>query len=171
MNTLRQDIMAILEQCKAEIQANMASKGINASGRTSRAFATEQDAQGLRLVLKHDEQVEVDLRPRGMHLGSIFTGVAPLQTLEIGRPGGGVPKGFYYIIKQWSREKGLSFGSESERQTFSYFTAQKIAASGTKRNTTHEQVYSEPVKKAVESISNIIGKSILNSIQSTDTNF
>lgn len=150
--TLGQDILQTLNNLRAQIQANMANKGINASGRTSASFVAEQYEGGYRLVLKHDMQVPVDLSPRGMHLGQVFAGVAPLETLEIGRPGGNVPKGFYYIIKQWTRDKGLSFGSESERQTFSYFTARKIAKEGTRRHEKHVGVYTIPSNRAQEQI-------------------
>lgn len=159
--TLEQDILRILNDLKSQIQANMADKGINASGRTSRSFAVEKAEGGYRLVLKHDTQVAVDLSPRGMYLGRIVAGVAPLQTLEIGRPAGKVPKGFYYIIKQWTRDKGLNFSKESERQTFSYFLARKIARKGTQRNTNHVNVYTIPVNRAKEEIQNDIRASII----------
>ena len=53
--TLGEDILRILTQAKDEIVAAMQDKGINASGRTARGFAVEQDATGMRLVLLHDE--------------------------------------------------------------------------------------------------------------------
>lgn len=144
--TLEQDIIRVLTQAKDEIQANMASKRINASGRTSRGFRVEVYNGGIRLVLAHDETAQVECKPRGF--GSVTVGTAPLSTLEIGRPGGGVPRGFYYMIKQWTRDKGLNFASESERQTFSYLAARKIIKEGTRRNTHHEDVYSTPLQKA-----------------------
>ena len=144
--TLEQDIIRVLTQAKDEIQANMESKRINASGRTSRGFRVEVYNGGIRLVLAHDETAQVECKPRGF--GSVTVGTAPLSTLEIGRPGGGVPRGLYYMIKQWTRDKGLTFASESERQTFSYFTARKIMKKGTQRNTHHEDVYSTPLQKA-----------------------
>lgn len=146
MTTIEQDILKRLEQCKAEIQANMASKGINASGRTSRSFDVRKTSRGYELVLKHDTTVAIPKQPRG--IGSVLVGVAPLQTLEIGRPGGRVPAGFYYIIKQWTRDKGLVFGKESDRQRFSFFTAKKIARQGTGRNRQHVKVYDTPVQQA-----------------------
>lgn len=144
--TLEQDILRILTQAKEEIQANMASKNINASGRTSRGFRVEHDATGFRLVLAHDETAQVECKPRGF--GSVQVGTAPLSTLEIGREGGRVPNGFYYIIKQWTRDKGLVFASESERQTFSYFAARKIVRQGTRRHTQPQDVWSTPLQKA-----------------------
>lgn len=143
---LRKDIVSVLEQCKSEIQANMAAKGINASGRTSRGFQVLADGGSIALVLSHEEKGLAPMTPR--YIGYVQTGVAPLRTLEIGRPSGRVPKGFYYIIKQWTRDKGLSFSRESERQTFAYFLARKIAREGTRRHTANVQVYDVPVKKA-----------------------
>lgn len=156
--SMEQDIMRILQQCKVEIQANMASKGINASKRTSRSFKVEKQPKGMQLVLKHNIGVEVPCKPNGF--GSVFAGVAPLETLEIGRPGGKVPKGFYYLIKQWSRDKGLSFSSESDRQRFSYFTARKIAKSGTRRSKSPEKVYSTPVEKARAEVWDIVKEEV-----------
>lgn len=168
--TLREDILRVLNDARAEIQANMQSKGINASGRTSRGFKVEQDAGSIRLVLNHDETAKVECKPRGF--GSVQVGTAPLSTLEIGREGGRVPRGFYYMIKQWTRDKGLVFGSESERQTFSYFTARKIAKQGTRRRTMPEDVWSTPVRKASEIISKDIRVHITGAIQeAVKTNF
>lgn len=167
--TLEEDILRVLTQAKNEIQANMASKGINASGRTSRGFAVEAYEGGIRLVLNHDEKASVECKPRGF--GSVQVGTAPLSTLEIGREGGKVPRGFYYMIKQWTRDKGLQFASESERQTFSYFTARKIAREGTKRHTIPVNVWSDPVNKARDIISNDIRAHILGRLEAVITNF
>lgn len=151
---LKKSIVTILSQAKAEIQANMAANHENASGRTSRGFRVEEYDGGVRLVLAHEEYANIPCKPRGE--GSVRVGVAPLQTLEIGYKGGKVPKGFYYIIKQWTRDKGMQFGRESERQTFAYFTARKIAKSGTKRNRQHVRIYGIPVAKAQFQIENDI---------------
>lgn len=168
-SALEQDILRVLTQAKAEIQANMESKGINASGRTSRGFAVEAYQGGIRLVLNHDETASVECKPRGM--GSVQVGTAPLSTLEIGREGGRVPKGFYYMIKQWTRDKGLQFSTESERQAFSYFTARKIAREGTKRHFEPTDVWSEPVNKAVEQISKDMRAGVLAQMDAVITNF
>lgn len=143
---LHDEILAVLAQAKAEIQANMDANNENASGRTRRGFRVEEYNGGMRLILAHEEFAQVECKPKGT--GSVQVGVAPLQSLEIGRSAGAVPKGFYYIIKQWTRDKGLSFGKESERQTFAYFVAKKIAKQGTRRNAQHVKVYDIPVKKA-----------------------
>ena len=57
---------------------------------------------------------------------------APLiEGMETGRRGGKVPNGFYYIILQWSMDKGISFPTERDRRTFAYFVSKKIAEEGT----------------------------------------
>ena len=166
--TLGEDILRILTQAKDEIVAAMQDKGINASGRTARGFAVEQDATGMRLVLRHDETATVECKPRGF--GSVEVGTAPLSTLEVGIAGiAKPPRGFYYIIKQWTRDKGLVFASESERQTFSYFTAQKIIDKGTRRHEQPVEVYSEPVKKAKERLNKVISSTIINKISAAVT--
>ena len=169
--TLAEDILRILTQAKDEIVAAKQDKGINASGRTARGFAVEQDATGMRLVLRHDETATVECKPRG--LGSVEVGTAPLSTLEVGIAGiAKPPRGFYYIIKQWTRDKGLVFASESERQTFSYFTAQKIIKKGTRRHEQPVEVYSEPVKKATEAIKKDIRAAVQGAIvEAAKTNF
>lgn len=167
--TIEQNIVQVLTQCRDEIRANMASKGINASGRTSRAFKVVKNGNSILLILDHSEKVELPCKPRG--IGSVFAGVAPLETIEIGRGGGNVPRGFYYIIKQWSRDKGIQFGSESERQRFAYFTARKITRDGTRRHTTPVDVYSTPVNKAVDTLRKNIGVAISTDIHNVVTNF
>lgn len=151
--TIEENIVQILTQCKAEIQANMASKGINASGRTSAAFKVEQTADSIALVLDRSGRV------------------APLETLEIGRPAGKVPRGFYYIIKQWTHEKNLPFNNETARQRFAYFTARKIADKGTKRHKQHINVYSMPVQKARKSIEESVNFFVSSMIKQATNNF
>lgn len=131
--TLREHIIGSLEDCKRAIQVRMDAEGINASGRTSSSFAVVEDGNNIRLVILRGD-------------------VAPLPTLEVGREGGKVPKGFYEIILQWSRDKGIQFGKESERRTFAYFVSRKIAREGTIRNKQNVDVYSTIVSDAVRHI-------------------
>jgi hypothetical protein len=147
-------IAGILTQARDEIRANMQTQNINASGRTSAALQVRQNGSRIELVKVAGEN-------------------APFQTLQYGRAGGKVPAGFYYIIKQWTRDKGLSFNNETERGTFSYFVARKIAREGTNRHKTpNTQVYSEPIKKAVESLRKDVRRYILQGVQTTiNSNF
>ena len=167
---LHDEILAVLAQAKAEMQANMDANNENASGRTRRGFRVEEYNGGMRLVLAHEEFAQVECKPKGT--GSVQVGVAPLQSLEIGRGAGAVPKGFYYIIKQWTRDKGLSFGKESERQTFAYFVAKKIAKQGTHRNAQPAMVFSVPINKAQTQIRTDIRAAIAGAIfNAAKTNF
>lgn len=82
----------ILDEARAEIQANMAkhyrtSRGerwINASGRSSEAFKVEVDGSRVRLVYRGDDVAPLASIQEGT------TGVAPVAVLE-----------------QWIRDKGL----------------------------------------------------------------
>ena len=156
MADIRQNIAAILERCKADIETNMETQNINASGRTVGSLAVVSDNDGLRL-------------------GLFGNAHAPLGTLEVGRAGGKVPAGFYQIIKQWTRDKGISFATESERGTFAYFVARKIAREGTQRHMLPVDVYSTPAKAArneIESVlRNMIQAFVKTSVQSTKTHF
>ena len=144
--TIDEYIEQRLEKLKSEIVGNMASKKINASGRTAASFRVEKYDHGFRLIGGGE-------------------GAAPLFTLEVGREGGKVPMGFTSILAQWSRDKGLTFATERERNTFAYFLGKKIAKEGTKRNKQNEDIYSSAVKSAVEDISKQLLVSIKEQIQ------
>ena len=140
-------IAEILESCKVQIQANMASHNINASGRTSKSLTVERYAGGVRLVSTGER-------------------IAPFETVQFGRPSGRVPRGFYYIIKQWSIDKGISFTKNSERSTFAYFLSKKIAREGTERHRTpDEQVYTPPVTQAVAQIRQAVANSVIETLR------
>ena len=148
MADIRQDIEAILERCKADIATNMETQGVNASGRTMGSLAVVSDGAGVRLGLFGNSH-------------------APLGTLEIGRAGGNVPAGFYEIIKQWTRDKGLQFANESERGTFAYFVARKIAREGTQRHRIPVDVYSTPAKAARNAIEGVLRNMVKVGIQTS----
>ena len=148
-DTIGHSVSAILTQARDEIRANMQAQNINASGRTSAALQVVQRGTKIELIKSNGDN-------------------APFQTLQYGRAGGKVPAGFYYIIKQWTRDKGLSFANETERGTFAYFTARKIAREGTQRHKTpNDQVYSEPIKKASESIAKVVKDYVLANVSAT----
>lgn len=143
---LRGEIVNILEQTRQNILANMSSKRINASGRSAGSFGVRVEGNSRYVLFKAE----------GLS--------APLTTLEVGRPGGPVPRGFYYIIRQWTKDKGLVFNTESERGTFAYFVARKIAREGTARYTKNVDVYNTPVAVATDKIKNTAGSFILMSV-------
>lgn len=142
-----QNIAQILLQVREEIRANMQAKGINASGRTSAALQVVQRGGKIALIKAEGQN-------------------APFGTLQYGRAGGRVPAGFYEILKQWSRDKGLSFSSEQERGTFAYFLARKIANEGTQRHRSpRNDIYDEPIAKAVDGIRQEARKYVLGNIK------
>ena len=141
MADIRQDIEAILERCKSDIATNMETQGVNASGRTVGSLAVVSDGAGVRLGLFGNNH-------------------APLGTLEVGRAGGKVPAGFYEIIKQWTRDKCMQFGTESERGTFAYFVARKIAREGTQRHRIPIDVYSTPARAARNAIESVLRRMV-----------
>ena len=94
----------LLEKACQDIKDEMAAKGINATGNTSRSFRVERYDGGIRLVM-----------------GGESYPTAPLETLEVGRPGGNVPGGFRMtkagvldvsntfkaILVEWAKAKGI----------------------------------------------------------------
>lgn len=147
---IKQIVVAILAKARDDVRANMQAKGINASGRTSASIIVRETDTGVQLVGGKPGQHIVSGQPRGVDV--LADDTAPIPTLEIGRPGGSVPKGFYYILKQWTRDKGIPFTKESERQTFAYFLAKRIAREGTRRHEMPEDVYTTPAKEAAQAI-------------------
>ena len=158
---LGNDIIKVLTNARDEIRANMEAEKVNASGRTSASIRVEVYEGGFRLVGGTNGTHPIE-RPLGVVDAS---DTAPIPTLEVGRTGGDVPQGFYYIIREWSREKGLNFSSESERGTFAYFVARKIARSGTKRSTAPIDVYSTPVEEAKAKINEILRESLSRTVR------
>ena len=147
---IRQIVVAILAKARDDVRANMQAKGINASGRTSASIIVRETDTGVQLIGGKPGQHIVSGQPRGVDV--LADDTAPIQTLEIGRPGGSVPKGFYYILKQWTLDKGIPFAKESERQTFAYFLARRIARDGTRRHEVPEDVYTTTAKEAAQAI-------------------
>lgn len=157
-NDIIGQITDVLVQTRDEIRANMDAKKINASGRTSASLRVERRGNKIVLVGGNNQTHTVH--------GDIYgSDTAPIPTLEVGRNGGKVPRGFYYIIREWSREKGLSFANESERNTFAFFVARKIAREGTKRHLLPADVYSTPVQKAKERIEQIANENVRKTIR------
>mgnify|MGYP003587074419 CR=1 FL=1 len=77
----------IAQDCIQEIRRAIVDNGINASGRTQRSFNFTDTGDKLRIFMDK--------------------GGAPPKTLQTGRAGGKVPKGFVGIIAQWIKDKGL----------------------------------------------------------------
>ena len=90
---VKQIVLEILETAKIEIQENMATEGINASGETSASLE----------VYEHGDIV-----------GLANSNSNPFETTEEGRKPGNVPRNFTEIIYQWHKDKGLDWGNEKE---------------------------------------------------------
>lgn len=120
-----------LESLRKRIIERHIAAGQKASGRT---------ISSLSVTVNDDE-------------GTLY-GRKAFGVLETGRRGGKVPKGFYKIIQQWVKDKGLSFSNVRERNTFAYFVSRKIAAEGTRlhRSGVTEDIYSTEIEKTVEAI-------------------
>lgn len=140
-------VTELLEDAKQRIQDNLATKGINASGRTSRSFRVERYDGGVRLVM-----------------GGTSERTAPLSTLEVGRPGGNVPGGFRVtkagivdvsntfkaILVRWAKEKGIAdFGWGAATML-----GRRIADRGTNRHLNPEDVYTSVVMQTAEEVKN-----------------
>lgn len=139
-------IIKQMQEAVADIRANMQAKGINASGRTSASVHVRTSGNLIELVGGGEN-------------------TAPFPTVEVGRAGGNVPAGFYRIIKEWSRVKGISFETEGGRSRFAYFTARKIARQGTQRHMQPVDVYSETVKRTAAKIDTILQRWLLGRVQ------
>lgn len=151
--TLQQEILQVLMQTRDEIRANMSSKGINASGRTSESLTAAVYKGGVKLYFSAGDR-------------------APMETLEIGRPGGAVPRNFTDIIYQWSLDKGLNWGNEKARRKIAGAVAWgKIRPFGTNRHENPVDVYSTPVAKAREVLSKIIVQHLWTEMQTAKQNF
>lgn len=152
---MRNEILKILDECRAEIVTNMQAEGVTVTGRTSGSLAVEDRGEHLVLIQ----------RPEG----------APIETTQFGREGGKVPFGFRQIIKQWIIDKKIQtkdipyIRKPSERWQPMYTPqerglaaaagaiAHKIAKVGTDRFANPKQnIYTEPIDKAIDKISNFL---------------
>lgn len=117
-----------LESLRKAIIAHHLAAGQRASGRTERS---------LRVEFTEDT-------------GALY-GRQAFGTLETGRSGGKVPKGFCEIILQWAQDKGIQV---DKPKSFAYLVARKIAREGTKarREGSFVDIYSQEIPKTVQHI-------------------
>lgn len=142
-----QNIATILLNAREEIRANMASKGINASGRTSAALQVVQRGNQIMLIKEAGQN-------------------APFSTLQYGRKKGAIPTGFFYILKQWTRDKGLSFNNEAHQNAFVAYLSKRIEEKGTLRHANpRTDIYSAPIDHAVESIKDEAKKYVIQELK------
>ena len=128
----RKVVQEELDVLRKKIIDNHLCAGQKASGRTINSLRVDVDDEG----------------------GTLF-GRKAFGTLETGRRGGKVPKGFYQIILQWVKDKGINV---EKPKTFAYFVARKIAREGTElyRQGGRDDIYSNEIPKTQESILNRI---------------
>jgi hypothetical protein len=55
-------------------------------------------------------------------------------------------------LVQWSRDKGIGFGSERERRSFAYLLGRRIAREGTLRHRSPVDVYTTIVTDTAEAV-------------------
>lgn len=136
MKEVQNIIFEELEDLRKRIISNIDSTGRKASGRTSGSMHTDVSEN------------------RGILFGRMA-----FETLETGRKPGKVPAGFYQIIKQWVIDKGISFDSQSERNSFAYLVSRKIAREGTQlyRTGAEADVYTTEVPDTIERIKDRVG--------------
>lgn len=136
MKEVQNIIFEELEDLRKRIISNIDSTGRKAFGRTSGSMHTDISEN------------------RGILFGRMAFG-----TLETGRKSGKVPAGFYQIIKQWVIDKGISFDSQSERNSFAYLVSRKIAREGTQlyRTGAEADVYTTEVPETIERIKDRVG--------------
>lgn len=162
-NTLEADIIRILSETRDKIRANMDAQKVNASGRTSASIRVEPYEGGVKLVGGTDSDHTIQDSP-----GIYGSDTAPIPTLELGRKEGGAPRGFYYIIREWTKEKGLHFDTDKERNTFSYLVSRKIANEGSQRYrepSKRKDIYSTPVEEAKVKINEILRESLSRTVR------
>lgn len=151
--TIDEQITAVLEDAKTEIQRRMAERGINATGRTSLSFRVEKDGTRISLIGGGDSQ-----RWGGK--------TAPIDSVEIGRGPGGDYKQLRPAIVKRTIAKGFNFQAsdpreeESIRWAVSTVIAKRITAEGTRRHREPEDVYSTPTQTAAAAIRSIINADI-----------
>lgn len=136
MKEVQNIVFEELEDLRKRIISNIDSSGRRASGRTSESMCTDVSEN------------------RGVLFGRMAFG-----TLETGRKPGKVPAGFYQIIKQWVIDKGISFDSQSERNSFAYLVSRKIAREGTQlyRRGADTDVYTAEVPETISRIKERVG--------------
>lgn len=136
MKEVQNIVFEELEDLRKRIISNIDNSGRRASGRTSESMRTDVSEN------------------RGVLFGRMAFG-----TLETGRKPGKVPVGFYQIIKQWVIDKGISFDSQSERNSFAYLVSRKIAREGTQlyRRGADTDVYTAEVPETISRIKDRVG--------------
>lgn len=135
----RDEIVRILDECRVEIQANMAREGVNASGRTSESFRFEEYDGGVRLVMGGGD-------------------TAPFLSIEYGNEPQFVD---FDKLLQWSADKGIVM-DDDERVSFVGALQRRIAREGTLRfSQPNETITTPPIERAVDELGDAVRDSVL----------
>lgn len=131
MDDLNSVILSSLQEVVSEIQANIERSGKNTTGRAKNSLEIQSDGTNYKVL-----------------------GVPYFNTLEDGREGGNVPKGFYYLIKDWAVNKGLFQSTDRELSRFAYFTSRKIANYGTEqyRLGKRTDIYTDTINNFIDTL-------------------
>lgn len=130
-----------------------------------------------RIIANHEAAHQVasgrtrdSLKVEMTESGGILWGRQAFGVLETGRKPGKVPKGFYVIILQWVKDKGIQVDNP---KSFAYLVARKIANEGTKlyRSGKKEDIYSTEVEKTIREISDRIAVIFDTEVEHINLNF
>lgn len=128
---LNEIVLGCLNEFVEEMKTNIVQSGKNTTGKAKDNIRIEHENGNYKVI-----------------------GVPYFNTLEEGREGGKVPKGFYHIIKKWAVDKGLFGSTDRELSRFAYFTSRKIADMGTEqyRLGKRTDIYTDARNKLIEKL-------------------
>lgn len=135
---------------------------VRTKNETLQIVKDELEALRQRIIANHEAAGQVassktiaSLKVELTEDGGILWGRKAFGTLETGRGSGKVPKGFYQIIQQWVKDKGIQV---DRPKSFAYLVARKITNEGTELNRTggRNDIYSPEVSKTTSNIMNRI---------------
>ena len=153
MADLRTGVLKILADARADIQANMQARGVNASGRTSASMRVEETKQGARLV--GGDTGKHSITVAGITLQAYNT--APIPTLQTGAaPWANKPKRvpfwFAAMLYQWTIDKGIGVADDRARIGMAYAIGKKVINKGTGRYTSPVDIYTTAGQVAADKI-------------------
>jgi len=134
-------LKAELEILRDKIIANHLAAGQKASGNTIKSFKVD--------IFEDYGQL---------------TGRKAIGTLETGRKGGKVPKGFQAIILKWMQDKGINV---KQPKSFAYLVARKIAREGSllHRAGGRSDIYSKEIPLTIERLVKRLGEAQITEIK------
>lgn len=104
----------------------------------------------------------------------ILWGNGSFFALEGGRKGGRVPVGFYKIILDWVKERGIEdVNGKYKQSSVAWFIANKIREDGSKmyRDHTFQDIFSKAVKDEIDSIELEISTAVSSEIEYLNNEF